>query len=225
MEFIPVIESHSQGRYGIGVTLIRGISDILSALFGGHEFLFQIYESPEKMKTLISQIVEYWKKFAGHYLEHMPLFHGGTGSLFYNYWVPGKSILIQEDAAALLSPDLYEEFIFPGIKEIADAFDHLVFHLHPSQFIPTDYLLKTGIDIIELHIDRGGPTAADLKDIHKKVLEHKPLLVWGDLTSEDLAYLLENQSYPGLAINIVVESAKEAEKLFASANKIIDQKL
>lgn len=225
MEFIPVIRDHSQGRYGVGVTLIRGISDILSALFGGHDFLFQFYEAPDKMKALIAQIVEYWKAFAGHYLQHMPLFHGGTGSLFYNYWVPGKSILIQEDAAALLSPDLYEEFIFPGICEIADAFEHLVFHLHPSQFIPTDYLLKTSVDVIELHIDQGGPSAEDLKGVHKKVLQQKPLLVWGDLTSDDLVYILQNQSYQGLAINVVVDSLDQANEKLQMANEIIDRHL
>lgn len=223
MEFIPVVETHSRDRYGVGVTLIRGISDILSALFGGHDFLFKFYESPDKMKALIAQIVEYWKAFAGHYLEHMPLFHGGTGSLFYNYWVPGKSILIQEDAAALLSPELYEEFIFPGICEIADAFNHLVFHLHPSQFIPTDYLLKTSVDVIELHIDQGGPSAEDLKDVHKKVLQQKPLLVWGDLTSDDLVYVLQNQSYQGLAINVVVDSLDQANEKLQMVNEIIDR--
>lgn len=221
LEFIPTLEKQAAGRYPVGMTLMRGISDLLSALYGGEQFIFRMLEAPSEVKKIIDQLTEYWISFGRCLLEHLPQFHGGTGAFFYGAWCPGKTIWLQEDAAALLSPNLYEEFIYPGVCKIADSFEHTVIHLHPSQFIPVDYLIKTGINVIELHIDKGGPSAEELSEIHQKVLSQKPLLIWGDLTEGDLEYILKNQAYEGLAIIIVVESIKEAHEIWDKSMQLI----
>ena len=224
LEFIPALEKQSAGRYPVGMTLMRGISDLLSALYGGEQFLFRMLESPGEVKEIVEQLTEYWISFGKCLLEHLPLFHGGTGAFFYGAWCPGKTIWLQEDAAALLSPNLYEEFIFPGVCKIADSFEYTIIHLHPSQFIPIDYLLKADINVIELHIDKGGSSAEELSEVHQKVLSQKPLLIWGDLSEADLEYILKNQSYEGLAIIIAIESIEEAHEIWDKSMRLISLK-
>ncbi len=124
LEFIPALEKHTMGRYPIGITLMRGISDLLSALYGGEEFLFQILEAPDVVKSVVNQLTKYWISFGHCLMDHLPLFHGGTGSFFYGVWCPGKTIWLQEDAAALLSPDLYEEFVHPAVCKVIGNFKH-----------------------------------------------------------------------------------------------------
>ena len=123
-----------------------------------------------------------------------------------------------------VSPEMYEEFIFPGVCKIADSFENTVIHLHPSQFIPIDYLIKSDINVIELHIDKGGSSAEELSKVHQKVLSQKPLLIWGDLSEADLEYILKNQSYEGLAIIIVVESIEEAHEIWDRSMHLISLK-
>lgn len=219
VEFIPVLNKLSEGRFPVGMTLLRGISDLLSALYGSQSFILRMFEAPQEVKAVIQQLEKYWISFGKHLLNNLPEFYGGTGSFSYAVWTPGKTIWFQEDAAALLSPDLYEEFIFPSVINIIKAFEHSVIHLHPSQFIPAEYLLKTEISVIELHRDIGGPMAKDLYSYHSMILENKPLIIWGDLTEEDLTYILGNLPVKGLLVIPVVKDKQQAREIWGRFNK------
>lgn len=217
LEFIPALEGRSGGRYPVGVTLMRGISDLLSALYGGQEFVYRMIDDPPEVHGVVERLARFWIAFGRTLLARLPLFHGGTGSFFYGVWCPGKAIWLQEDAAALLSPELYEEFIYPADCAIAQAFERSVIHLHPSRFIPSRQLAASEISAIELHIDYGGPRAEDLLAHYETILAAKPLLVWGDVTDRDLEFLLTRLPHRGLAIEPVVSSANEARRIWERA--------
>jgi hypothetical protein len=159
LEFIPALVERSGGRYPVGVTLTRGISDLLSALYGGADFILRMYDDPGEVHAVVEQLTTFWIDFGRCLLRHLPTFHGGTGSMLYGVWCEGKMIWLQEDAAALLSPALYEQFIYEANCRIAQAFEHCVIHLHPTRFIPTSYLVNTELAAIELHIDHDGPSS------------------------------------------------------------------
>jgi hypothetical protein len=220
LEFIPVLAERSAGRYPVGTTLMRGIADILSGLYGGGEFVLRMIDSPEEMKSVIAALTRFWVAFGRCLMEHLPLFHGGTGSFHYALWSPGKLIWLQEDAAALLSPRMYEEFILPADRELAASFEHTVFHLHPTKFIPTKYLVETSLSAIEMHIDSGGPSAENLAGHYRTVLARKPLYIWGDVTEADLEFVLTALPGQGLAINVVVESVEQADHIWELAQAV-----
>lgn len=213
LEFIPALVERSAGRYPVGVTLMRGISDLLSALYGGGNFVLRMVDEPEEVHALVEQLTDYWIAFGRCLLGALPQFHGGTGSFFYSLWCPGRMIWLQEDAVALLSPALYEEFIYPADCRIARAFENTVIHLHPTRFIPSKQLVATDLAAIELHIDHDGPRAEALEDHYRTILSAKPLLVWGDLTDADLEFLLTRLPHQGLAVNAVVDTVERAEAL------------
>lgn len=213
-EFFLRLKRHSEGRYPVGVTLMRGISDLLSALYGGEELLYRMTDSPDEVKAVAADLADYWVAFGRHMLERLELFHGGTGAFFYSAWCPGRTIWMQEDAAALLSPDLYGKFILGPDRKILQSFENTVVHFHPARFIPVDSFLEGGVGAVEIHIDRGGPRAADLASQYRKVLESKPLLIWGDLNANDLEFIMGSFPHKGLAVNIVVSSPEEAEAVW-----------
>lgn len=219
LHFITILKSSFGDTIPIGTTLMRGISDLLAALYGNDRFLFRMIEEPEEITRVIEGLTEYWIAFGKFLMEHIPLCHGGTGSFFYSVWCPGKTIWMQEDTVALLSPELYEAFILPANIKMADSFEHSVMHLHPAQFIPVSYLLHTSVDVLELHIDLGGPKAEDLLEIHKSILRKKPLIIWGDISETDINTILENLSSQGLIINVVVKSISEADHYWKIYNK------
>jgi hypothetical protein len=217
IEFYEAMDQRSAGRYPVGVTLLRGISDLLATLYGGQEFILKMIESPGEIKAAAQRLADFIIGFGSCMLDHVRPFHGGTGIFFYSCWFPGKAIWLQEDAAALLSPRLYEEFIHPPYCRIVDQFAHSAIHLHPSNFIPVDFLLRTRTDAIELHIDKGGPSAEELSRVHAQVLSKKPLLIWGDLTAQDLEHVLRTLPHEGLAVNMVVSSVEEAKDVWKRA--------
>lgn len=214
LEFIPALEQRSGGRYPVGVTLMRGISDLLSALYGGEAFVLRMHDEPDEVQEVVEELCEYWIAFGRCVLSRLPDFHGGTGSFFYGLWCPGKMIWLQEDAVALLSPAMYEKFIYPADCRIAASFENAVIHLHPSRVIPSKLLVESNLAAIELHIDHDGPRAEALEAHYRTILSAKPLFIWGDLTEGDLDFVFTHLPRQGLAVNIVVPSVEAARAIW-----------
>jgi hypothetical protein len=196
---------------------MRGISDLLSALYGGQDFVLRMIDAPDEVHAVVGRLTEYWIAFGRCLLARLPLFHGGTGAFFYSLWCPGKTIWLQEDAVALLSPALYREFIYPADCRIALEFQNAMMHLHPTRFIPSRLLASTALAAIELHIDHDGPRAEALEPHYRAILDSKPLLIWGDLTGADLEFILSRLPRRGLAVNLVVGSVEEAQSVWERA--------
>jgi hypothetical protein len=171
-------------------------------------------EKPDEVKAVAEKLTDFFIAYGRLQLEHIPDFHGGIGSFYYYAWAPKGTVWHQEDAAALLSPDLYQEFIEPCDRRIVDAFDGCIMHLHPTGFVPVDACLSMDFTAIELHIDKGGPSARDLYDTHRKILAGKPLLIWGDIPEADLDWIFSRLPTAGLAVNVVVDSPDQAKTLW-----------
>jgi hypothetical protein len=214
MEMLRAIAAHAAGRYPLGATLMRGVSDLLSALLGSDRMIYAMLDDPVRVHTLAEQITEFWIAFGHAQLDAIPSFAGGYGSFFYNLWAPGRCLWLQEDAAALLSPKLFEEFILPYDRHIAAAFEYTFVHLHPARYTPYRLLLDSDLSVIELHIDKSGPSVWELLPIYREVLACKPLYVWGDISEDGLGTLLNELDPAGLAIGIVVESPFQARALY-----------
>ncbi len=212
-EFLDALTA-SPPPYPLGTTLMRGFSDILSALYGSPDFVYRLLDGGSEMRKIIEKIADLWIGFADFQLDRFPDFHGGVGSFIYNMWMPGRGAWIQEDASALLSPGLFETWITPAIEKVIDHLDSVIIHLHPSTYIPIDPLLGTGLSAIELHIDRGGPTAEDLLPVYRKIQSRKPLIIWGDLTEEDIRFIRNNLDPASLVVLPVVETYQDAEQIW-----------
>jgi 5-methyltetrahydrofolate--homocysteine methyltransferase len=204
------LEERSGGRWPIGTTRMRGVSDLLAALYGNQSFVMAMLERPAEVAAVCERLTDFWIACARFQLDRIPLFHGGVGSFYYSMWCPEGAVWHQEDAVALLSPDLFERFIAPCARRIASSVPHCVMHLHSTGFLPVDAYLDMEFLAIELHRDEGGPTAEDLRETHLRILDRKPLLIWGPLTEEDRRCIFNRLPPQGLAVNAAVAGPEEA---------------
>ena len=214
VEFLDAMAAHADGRYPLSTTRMRGIADLLSALYGGEKFLFAMMSDAEVIHQTADKLADLWIGMGRLQLEHIPEFHGGTGSFYYSMWAPAGTVWHQEDAAALLSPNLYKEFIQPCDQRIVEAFGGCIMHMHPGGYLPYREYLGMNFLALELHVDEGGPRARDLFDIHQEILQRKPLLIWGGLQEEDMDWIFSQLPPQGLAVNTVVQSAEQARQLY-----------
>lgn len=212
VEFLEKSATHSNGRYPLATTRMRGISDLLSLLYGGENLIFKMLESPDEVKRLAEKLTDFWIKFGRMQIERIPDFYGGIGSFYYNTWAPKGTIWHQEDAAALLSPELYDEFIREHDERIVNSFDGCIMHQHSNGYFPYDFYLKMNFTALELHIDNGGPDAKSLQPVYREIMQHKPLIIWGEIPETDLDWIFSNLSPQGLAVITVVNSPDEAER-------------
>lgn len=213
-EFLRALRHQSAGRYPLGTTLMRGVSDLLSALHGGSEFLLRLIDEPAREQRLVRKLTDLWIAFARDQLAEIPSFHGGTGSFYYATWLPGRGVWLQEDASALMSPRLFAEFVLPSVVEIAAAFDTSIIHLHPSTYVPVDLLVDSPVTAIELHLDVAGPRAEELYPYYRAIQARKPLIVWGDFHDEDLEFFLRKLDRRSLALLPVVTGPEPAEDIW-----------
>ena len=202
---------HSAGRYPIGTTRFRGISDLLSALYGGDELVFGMIDDPEDMEEACRKLTDYWISAARLQLAHITEFKGGIGSFYYYMWAPRNTVWYQEDTVALLSPALYKQFIEPCVRRIVSELGNVIIHEHPVGFLPYQSYADAGMTAMELHIDEGGPSAEQLYDIHRYIMDRKPLLIWGDFKEEDFDWLIQKLPPQGLALLPVVRTQEEAD--------------
>jgi hypothetical protein len=212
-EFVAAIARQSAGRYPLGTTLMRGIADVLSAIHGTPDFVYRLIDSPVEQELRSKDIAGLWIGLAKAQLEMIPEFHGGVGSYFYNLWMPGRGVWIQEDAAALLSPQLFERCLWPAIRMIIDSFDSTIIHLHPSRFLPLDLLLDSPVLAVELHRDYAGPSVEDLLPVYRKIQERKPLIIWGDLKDAELEVIQRKLDPRSLALLPVVRDRDRAQAI------------
>ena len=210
VEFLDRMAERSRGRWPIGTTRMRGISDLLSALYGGSDFILAMLARPDEVKQVCRKLTDFWIAFGKLQLAHIPLFYGGVGSFYYNLWAPPGTVWHQEDAAALLSPKLYNEFIREHDDRIARSFAGCIMHQHPTKFVPTDFYLRMPFLALELHLDEGGPSAEALYPAHLKILAEKPLVIWGYLPERDLDWIFKKLPPAGLAVITMVQTPEQA---------------
>lgn len=214
IEFIERISERSAGRYPLATTRMRGISDLLALLYGGQEFIFKMMTEPGEVREVCRKLCDFWIEFGRMQIERIPEYHGGTGSFYYNAWAPKGTIWHQEDAAALLSPTLFEQYIAPYDQEIVDAFAGCIMHQHSTGYVPVDQYLEMDFTALELHVDSGGPSAEELFDTHRMILQSKPLIIWGDIPEADMDWIFSKLTPQGLAVIVVVESPQQAQAIW-----------
>jgi len=214
VEMLEALASKSDGRFPLATTRMRGVADLLSALYGADAFVYAMFDKPDEIMRVARHVTELFIQCGQLQLKHIPAFHGGMGSFYYHAWMPPGTVWHQEDAAALLSPDLYAAFIEPHDRRIVEAFPHVVMHQHSTGFVPTDKYLDMGISVLELHIDSGGPSAQDLCERHLAILKQRPLIIWGDIPLADLDWLFSKLPPQGLAIITVVDNPAQAHDLW-----------
>ena len=213
-QMLDALANRAAGRFPLATTRMRGISDLLSALYGGIEFVFEMYNNPDSIRQVAERLTDLFIACGKFQLERIPVFHDGVGSFFYNAWMPRGTVWHQEDAAALLSPELYNEFIEPCDRRIVDSFPHVVIHQHSTGFVPTNAYLDMRMTVLEMHIDSGGPSAEALFERHLAILRERPLIICGIIPETDLDWIFSKLPASGLAIITIVDTPETAGRLW-----------
>jgi hypothetical protein len=210
VEFLAALADASNGRWPLATTRMRGISDLLAVLYGPEQMVFAMLEKPEEVRQTAERLTDLWLGWAKLQVDHIAPFHGGIGSFYYSMWAPPGTVWHQEDAAALLSPDLFAEFIAPCDRRIVNAVGTCIMHQHPVGYIPYREYLDMGFAALELHVDEGGPSAEELCSIHREILARSPLLIWGRLSDADLDWVFRELPAGGLAVQVEVDTPEQA---------------
>lgn len=219
LEMMQELIAHSDGRFPLSATMMRGPADILAAMRGASQLPLDLVDEPNAVKDALDLCAEAWIEVAKAQLAVIP--HSETGYLDgdrgLRLWSPRKMMWLQDDALALLSPSLNEEFLLPLHRQLASNFSVVAFHMHGSSLWAIEGLLGAPeIDVMELNFDSGNTDADSLLSSCRQIASRKPLVLWR-LSGDDLEAWLDRVvgllPCGSLSIQVTVGDLEEAGEL------------
>ena len=175
--------------------------------------IYLLFDQPALMKELLQIATEAFLEFVGIHRDCLPAFCHGYVIGSYYLWVPRRCLRLQEDAMALLSPDLYREFVHPIDCRIAAETEFTLFHLHSTGMHLLNTLLENkGVRILQFSKDEGVELGSVLPGLKKIQEAGKCLVLKGRLNREELQLLKRNLDFRGLCVQAVVRDQDEADQ-------------
>jgi 5-methyltetrahydrofolate--homocysteine methyltransferase len=132
---------HSAGRYGVGMTDLGGILDILSSFLGPKEIIVNMRRNPGIIDTCRAIILEKLLKIYDNLQQIIDSANLGCNS-WLNVWCPKHYYPIQCDFSAMLSPKWFTRFVLPDLVAQAEHMDYAIYHLDgPNELKYLDELI------------------------------------------------------------------------------------
>ena len=216
-EILEALIKHAAGRFPVAATMMRGPSDIYAAMRGAARFPLDFYDHPDSTREALRKCADVFIKLGKEQLALIPESNEGfmDGDRGTRVWAPDKVLWLQEDAMALLSPEIYRDFILPEDRRIGTEFSCVALHLHNSALWALDDIVAVReIDAIELNLDGENSDAEETLTGWKKIIAHKPLIVWrafGQDFRNWLDRMLDELPASGLSIQVTARSLDEAK--------------
>ncbi len=213
LDFIDALVKRSNGRYPVSHGTLVGPLDYAVALRGHEQTVIDMVEEPENAEKFMQQMGDIFIAFTKAAWERIPLWHNGYFDAQYKIWSPGSIARMQEDAIAVMSPQLYREFIQPVDRRIASTFDNPFMHLHATSMIVLDDLLDVKeIKAFEINHDIGGPPIEWLiPHLQKVQAAGRPLKLRGIFTEDEARKVVDALDPAGLYITFMLDKKEQAE--------------
>ena len=119
----------ANGRYLVGIPdLIENI-DTLAAMRGNEELLYDLIERPAWVRRCVDEINEAYFAAFDLMFERVRDEDGGNAFSAFGVWGPGRTAKVQCDFSCMISPEMFREFVVPGLAAQCEWLDYSVYHL------------------------------------------------------------------------------------------------
>jgi hypothetical protein len=124
-------DSHVQ----VAFTDLGGNLDLLSACRTPNNLLMDLMDCPDEVKRVLGEFHEAWWVYYNELAVIIEKQSLGF-SPWALTWAPGRTYIMQCDFAAMISPDMFEEFVVPEIQKTCQKMDYSFFHLDGPGMAP-----------------------------------------------------------------------------------------
>jgi hypothetical protein len=151
LELIDAAVSRSGGRYPVGCPDLIENLDVLASLRGSQDLMVDLLERPGWAKQRIAEINTAYVEAYEAIHARIAAPDGSSAFWAFQLWGPGRTAKVQCDAAAMISPAMFDAFVLPALSEQCAWLDFAMFHLDGTQAIPhlPSLLRIPGLDAIE----------------------------------------------------------------------------
>ena len=209
-----------QGKFLIQFPdLIEGL-DTLSAMRDNHALLVDLIERPEWVHACLRQITD---RYFHYYDILYNMMRDEVGGSHFWAWAPGRMAKFQCDFSAMISPDMFGEFMVPVLTEMCERVGYCMYHWDgPGAIGHHDHLLSVPrLTMLQWTPGAGQPATWDKcwwPLYHKTFDAGKKMLIGCD-TVERLRQLKKEfrRNFKGFLINMGAESPRHAQEILKVA--------
>ena len=148
--------------------------DVLASLRGAQETLFDLLDEPEKVGERIQEVTDVYYDYYDCFYDAIKDEEGGNAYTVFQIWGPGRTVKLQCDFSAMMSPEDFRKYIQPSLRTQSENVDHVLYHLDgPAAIKHMDALMEIeGIDALQWTSGDAGPdgTLPDWDVIYDKAI-------------------------------------------------------
>lgn len=213
----------ADGRYFVGIPDLIENLDILSAMRDPIMVMMDMIERPGWLLEKIDEINLAWFAAFEAFYDIVKAPDGSCTFAAFDLWGPGKTAKVQCDAAAMISRDMFKQFVVPALTRQCQWLDHAMYHLDGEEAMNClDALLEIEpLNAIEwtphyLAADEGGGHPK-WHDMYRRILSAGKSVQAIGVKPEQIIPLLDSVGGQGMYIVGHAQSQSQAQTLIEQA--------
>lgn len=148
--------------------------DVLASLRGAQDILFDLLDEPEMIGERIQEVTDIYYEYYDRFYDVIKDEEGGNAYTVFQIWGPGRTVKLQCDFSAMMSPEDFRKYIQPSLRSQSENVDYVLYHLDgPAAIKHMDALMEIeGIDALQWTSGDAGPdgTLPDWDVIYDKAI-------------------------------------------------------
>ena len=148
--------------------------DVLASLRGAQDTLFDLLDEGEMIGERIQEVTDIYYEYYDRFYDVIKDDQGGNAYTVFQIWGPGRTVKLQCDFSAMMSPEDFRRYIQPSLRTQSEKADHVLYHLDgPAAIKHMDALMEIeGIDALQWTSGDAGPdgTLPDWDVIYDKAI-------------------------------------------------------
>ena len=139
----------------------------------------------------IQEVTDIYYEYYDRFYDIIKDEEGGNAYTVFQIWGPGRTVKLQCDFSAMMSPEDFRKYIQPSLRTQSENVDHVLYHLDgPAAIKHMDALMEIdGIDA--LHSGEFEDWIRNVDRIVNKYGSHSLFLLFPEMSMEQAAYLLD----------------------------------
>ncbi len=109
--------------------LMEGM-DVLAALRGTFNLLYDVSEEPEEIEKRVKQVNDLYFTYYDRFYDLVKNdADGGSAYMVFQIWGPGKTAKVQCDFGSMISDEHFRQYALEGLRKQVQGLDNVVYHL------------------------------------------------------------------------------------------------
>ena len=126
----------------VAFTDLGGNLDLLASLRTTQQLLYDLLDEPDEVARLVKEMTGLWVQYYQELYQIIGPVGNGT-TPWAPIWSPQRTYMLQCDFSYMISPRMFEAYVFPDLEACCQAMEHGFYHMDGKGQIPhLDLLLS-----------------------------------------------------------------------------------